>query len=41
LKKKQAQMNVESFMTGDLQSVLDIDKSAENIIERAPIVTIM
>ncbi|MFZ2150537.1 MAG: translation initiation factor IF-2 [Candidatus Absconditicoccaceae bacterium] len=41
LKKKQVQMNVESFMTGDLQSILDIDKGAENLIERAPIVTIM
>lgn len=41
LKKKQAKMNVESFMTGDLQSILDIDKWAENLVERAPIVTIM
>ena len=41
LKKKQVKMNVESFMTGDLQSILDIDKWAENLIERAPIVTVM
>lgn len=41
LKKKQVQMNVDSFMTEDLQSILDIDKWAENLIERSPIVTVM
>ncbi len=34
-------MNVESFMLGDLQAVLDLDKSAEHKAMRPPIVTVM
>ena len=41
LKKKEAKMDVENFITGDLQSVLDVDKWAEDLLERAPIVTVM
>lgn len=41
LKKKEATLDVQSFMEGDLQKILDIDKEAEHQIERAPIVTVM
>lgn len=41
LKKKEATLDVQSFMEGDLQKILDIDKEAETQIERAPIVTVM
>lgn len=41
LKKKEAVLDVQSFMEGDLQKILDIDKEAETQIERAPIVTVM
>ena len=41
LKKKEATLDVQSFMEWDLQKILDIDKEAENQIERAPIVTVM
>ena len=41
LKKKEATLDVQSFMEGDLQKILDIDKEAEVQIERAPIVTVM
>ncbi len=41
LKKKEATLDVQSFMEGDLQKILDIDKEAEKQIERAPIVTVM
>ncbi|OQB41212.1 MAG: Translation initiation factor IF-2 [candidate division CPR1 bacterium ADurb.Bin160] len=34
-------MDLESFITGDLQSLLDMDKEASHLEERAPIVTIM
>jgi len=40
-KEENQQLDVESFITWDLQSLLDIDKEAENLQERAPIVTIM
>ena len=41
LKKKEATLDVQSFMEGDLQKILDIDKEAETQIERSPIVTVM
>ncbi len=41
LKKKEAKLNVESFLSGDLQAILDLDKEAEHLEERAPIVTVM
>ncbi len=41
LKKKEATLDVQSFMEGDLQKILDIDKEAEKQLERAPIVTVM
>ena len=41
LKKKEAALDVQSFMEWDLQKILDIDKEAEKQIERAPIVTVM
>lgn len=40
-KEENQQLDVESFITWDLQSLLDIDKDAQNLQERAPIVTIM
>ena len=39
--QEQATLNVESFMLGDLQSVLEVDKTAENKALRPPIVTVM
>ena len=39
--KEQVTMNVESFMLGDLQAVLDLDKNAEHKAMRPPIVTVM
>ena len=41
LKRKEVALDVQSFMEGDLQKILDIDKEAETQIERAPIVTVM
>jgi translation initiation factor IF-2 len=40
-KEENQQLDVESFMSWDLQSLLDIDKGSKNLEERAPIVTIM
>ncbi|HKL44173.1 MAG TPA: translation initiation factor IF-2, partial [Candidatus Absconditabacterales bacterium] len=40
-KEENQQLDVESFMSGDLQSLLDTDKNASHLEERAPIVTIM
>jgi translation initiation factor IF-2 len=40
-KEENTQMDLESFITGDLQSLLDMDKEASHLEERAPIVTIM
>jgi len=40
-KEENQQLDVESFMSGDLQSLLDMDKDAKHLEERAPIVTIM
>jgi|GEM_PF-3434822 len=39
--KEQATMNVDSFMLGDLQAVLALDKNAEHKAMRPPIVTVM
>ena len=41
IKREQAQLNLESFMAGDLQAILDLDKKAEKTELRAPIVTVM
>ncbi len=35
------QLDVESFITWDLQSLLDMDKDAQHLEERAPVVTVM
>ena len=35
------QLDVESFITWDLQSLLDMDKEAHHLEERAPVVTVM
>lgn len=40
-KEENQQMDVEKFISGDLQSLLDMDKEASNLLERSPIVTIM
>ncbi len=39
--REQATLNVESFMLGDLQAVLEIDKTADTKSLRPPIVTVM
>lgn len=41
VKKKEQQLNVETFMTWDLQSLLQSDKDAEVLLPRPPIVTVM
>lgn len=41
VKHKETKLDVETVMTWDLQSILDLDKDAENLETRAPIVTIM
>jgi len=41
VKKKDNQLNLESFMSGDLQSILALDKDAAHLESRPPIVTIM
>lgn len=41
VKHKETKLDVETVMTWDLQSILDLDKDAENVETRAPIVTIM
>ncbi len=40
-KEENQQLDVESFMSGNLQSLLDMDKDASHLEERAPIVTVM
>lgn len=40
-KEENQQLDVESFMSWDLQSLLDMDKEASHLEERAPIVTVM
>ena len=39
VKKKEAELDMESFMSGDLQKILDLDKEAPVRLERAPVVT--
>ena len=41
VKHKETKLDVETVMTWDLQSILDLDKDAEHVETRAPIVTIM
>jgi len=41
VKKKEAELDMESFMSGDLQKILDLDKEAPVRLERAPVVTVM
>jgi translation initiation factor IF-2 len=41
VKKKENKLWVESFMSWDLQAILDLDKESENLLPRSPIVTIM
>ncbi|MDD3263028.1 MAG: translation initiation factor IF-2 [Candidatus Absconditabacteria bacterium] len=41
VKKKEVQLNLESFLSGDLQSILALDKDAEHKESRPPIVTVM
>lgn len=41
VKKKENKLGVETFMSGDLQAILDLDKEAPNLESRPPIVTIM
>jgi translation initiation factor IF-2 len=41
VKKYETQLDMESFMSGDLQKILDLDKEAPVRLERAPVVTVM
>lgn len=41
VKKNDAQLDMESFMSWDLQKILDLDKEAPVLLERAPVVTVM
>ncbi|MDD2537655.1 MAG: translation initiation factor IF-2 [Candidatus Absconditabacteria bacterium] len=41
VKKNEVQLDMESFMSGDLQKILDLDKEASVLVERAPVVTVM
>lgn len=41
VKKNEAQLDMESFMSWDLQKILDLDKEAPVLLERAPVVTVM
>ncbi|MDR2190707.1 MAG: translation initiation factor IF-2 [Candidatus Peribacteria bacterium] len=41
VKKNETQLDMESFMSGDLQKILDLDKEAPVRLERAPVVTVM
>ena len=41
VKRKENNLNVESFMSGDLQAILALDKEAPTLLSRPPIVTIM
>jgi len=41
VKHKENKLGVETFMSGDLQAILDLDKEAPNLESRPPIVTIM
>jgi translation initiation factor IF-2 len=41
VKKNETQLDMESFMSGDLQKILGLDKEAPVLFERAPVVTVM
>lgn len=41
VKKNEVQLDMESFMSWDLQKILDLDKEASVLLERAPVVTVM
>lgn len=41
VKKHDNKVDVQTFMSGDLQAILDMDKDAENLLPRPPIVTVM
>ena len=41
VKKNETQLDMESFMSGDLQKILDLDKEAPVLLERPPVVTVM
>ena len=41
VKKNETQLDMESFMSWDLQKILDLDKEAPVLLERAPVVTVM
>lgn len=40
-REENKQLDVESFITWDLQSLLDMDKEAKHLEERSPVVTVM
>lgn len=41
VKKPENKVDVQTFMSGDLQAILDMDKEAETLLPRSPIVTVM
>lgn len=41
VKKPENKVDVQTFMSGDLQAILDMDKEAEHLLPRSPIVTVM
>ena len=41
VKKHDNKVDVQTFMSGDLQEILDMDKDAEHLLPRPPIVTVM
>ena len=41
VKRNETQLDMESFMSWDLQKILDLDKEAPVRLERAPVVTVM
>lgn len=41
VKKHENKVDVQTFMSGDLQAILDMDKDAEHLLPRSPIVTVM
>lgn len=41
VKKPENKVDVQTFMSGDLQAILDLDKEAETLLPRPPIVTVM
>ncbi|MCX6824038.1 MAG: translation initiation factor IF-2 [candidate division SR1 bacterium] len=41
VKRHENKVTVQTFMSGDLQAILDMDKGAEHLLPRPPIVTVM